>query len=167
VGLLLCERCKKVQATFHLTNIDKSGEKVEKHLCDRCAVDEGLLQVHKPPVSAVEILESFVAGAKRGGAAANRVCEQCGISYVEFRNQGLLGCPHDYDAFDELLAPLIERAQDGTAHHTGKAPRSLGAQRTPQQEIARLRRQLNEAIAAEDYERAAGLRDRLKELEAV
>jgi len=162
----LCERCKKAQATFHLTNITRDGEKLERHLCERCAVEENLIHVHKPNFSA-ELLEKFIASAKEGGAIdTSLVCDECGISYGEFRNQGLLGCPKDYDVFSEALTPLIERAHDGGAHHVGKAPKSTGAVHTAHQEIRRLKRQLDEAVAAEDYERAAQLRDSIRALEA-
>ena len=161
----LCERCKKTQATFHLTNISREGEKLERHLCEHCAVEEGLVQVHKSSLH-TEMLENFLASAKSPSSAdTNLVCGECGISYVEFRNQGLLGCPNDYDAFKEVLQPLIERAHNGSKHHTGKTPKSLGLSRTTQQETRRLKRQLSEAVAAEDYERAAELRDRISTLE--
>jgi len=164
----LCERCKKAQATFHLTNIEPGGAKFERHLCERCAVEEGLIQVQKPSVNINDILENFVEGGKASGSALkNLVCEECGISYVEFRNQGLLGCAHDYDAFKEHLARLLDRAHDGATHHVGKAPKSLGRESSLQQDIRRLKRQLHEAVAAEDYERAAKLRDRVRELEAT
>ncbi len=163
----LCEHCKKAQATFHLTNITREGEKIERHLCERCAIEEGLVQVHKPNFNA-EILENFIAAAKSSSSGdMDLLCDECGISYVEFRNQGLLGCPKDYDTFKELLLPLIERAHDGATHHIGKSPGSLGTTRTTQQEIRRLKRQLDEAVAAEDYERAAELRDRIADLETA
>lgn len=162
----LCERCKKAQATFHLTNLEPTGAKVERHLCERCAAEEGLVPVNKPAVNINEILESFVAGGKAGAAAlSNLACDECGISYVEFRNQGLLGCPKDYDVFREPLARLIERAHDGATHHVGKTPKSTGARRAPQQDIRRLKRQLEDAVQGEDYERAAKLRDAIRELE--
>ena len=161
----LCERCKKAQATFHLTNIDPDGEKTERHLCDRCAIEEGLIQIHKPTFSS-EFVENFVQNARKSKSLGQRVCEHCGISYVEFRNQGLLGCAHDYDVFREALEPLIQRAHDGATHHVGKTPRSLGSQAGAARRLARLRRQLKEAVAAEDYERAAKLRDEIQELES-
>ncbi len=161
----LCERCKKAQATFHLTNIDPSGEKTERHLCDRCAIEEGLIQVHKPTFSS-EFVEDFVQNARRSQPLGRLECPHCGISYVEFRNQGLLGCAHDYDVFREALEPLIQRAHDGATEHVGKTPRSLGRQAGTAQRLARLKRQLKEAVAAEDYERAAKLRDEIQELES-
>ena len=164
----LCERCKKAQATFHLTNIESGGEKVERHLCERCATEEGLLQIQKPSVNVNDVLESFIDAAHKTRANLDElVCEVCGISYIEFRNHGLLGCSNDYDAFKEALGDLIERAQDGADHHVGKAPQASHAGKHPQQDIRRLKRQLAEAITAEDYERAAELRDRLAKLEGA
>lgn len=161
----LCESCKKEPATFHLTNLTRDGQKIEKHLCERCAIEQGLIQVQKPAFSH-EVLESFVKATKgAAAAAAHLVCEHCGTSYLEFRNEGLLGCPKDYDVFRDLLVPLLERAHDGATHHTGKTPRSLGTPRISQQQIQQLKRQLADAVAAEDYERAAALRDRIATLE--
>lgn len=164
----LCERCRKAQATFHLTNIEPSGEKVERHLCDKCSEEEGYVQIHKPAVNLSDFLEAFVAGGKAGASAlSSLVCDKCGITYIDFRNHGLLGCPHDYDVFKEPLSRLLERAHDNATHHVGKTPRSIGKPRTTQQDIHRLRRQLAEAVAAEDYERAAALRDRIQQLESA
>ena len=161
----LCGRCGKAQATYHITNID-GGEKIEQHLCERCAEEEGF-EPKQAPAPTSEMLDKFVASARAQRAAPNLACEHCGISYVEFRNQGLLGCPHDYDVFKEVLGPLIERTQDGGTHHVGKTPRSkaAGLERTTEQDLHRLRRQLAEAVAAEDYERAAALRDRIRQAE--
>ena len=165
MGMGLCEHCKKAQATFHLTNITREGEKVERHLCERCAIEEGLVQVHKPNFHE-ELLENFLAAAKSTNSSqVDLLCDECGISYVEFRNQSLLGCPRDYDAFQEALQPLIERAHDGATHHVGKVPRGMGIAHSAQQELRRLKKSLDEAVAAEDYERAAELRDRIKALE--
>ncbi len=161
----LCERCKKSHATFHLTNIDTDGEKAERHLCERCAVKEGLMHVQKPTVNVSDVLESFVASTREQSGGGGLVCEHCGMSYVEFRNQGLLGCPHDYDSFEGALTQIIERAQGGGSTHTGKTPKSLGRPRVTQQDIRKLQRQLEEAVAAEDYERAAELRDRIAKVE--
>ena len=162
----LCERCKKAQATFHKTDIEASGAKKERHLCERCAIEEGLMQIAKPSVNINDILGSFIASSKGDASKlSDLVCGECGISYVEFRNQGQLGCASDYDVFADQLEKLLERAHDGAVSHTGKAPKSCGAQRTTQQDVRRLQRQLQEAVAAEDYERAAELRDKIRVLE--
>lgn len=160
-----CERCKKAQATTYVTDIDKSGKRIERRLCEPCAVQEGWMQAVKV-VDEKQFLEEFIeqSAAAMTSEGLNRVCEECGISLVEFRNHGLLGCPHDYTIFREPLTRLLSRAHDGATHHVGKTPRSLGRPRTTQQELRKLRRQLDEAITGEDYERAARLRDRIREL---
>lgn len=162
----LCERCRKAQATFHMTNIDPDGEKSERHLCEKCAIEEGLIQIQKPVMNN-EVLEQFITASKAAGGLGATICEECGISFVEFKNQGPLGCPHDYDAFKPALHAMIERAHDGASEHVGKVPRSAREARpNTQQELSRLRRQLDDAVTAEDYKQAATLRDRLRELEA-
>lgn len=160
----LCESCKREPATFHLTNLTRDGRS-EKHLCERCAIEQGLIHVQKPAY-AHEVLDTFMKTSKSAAGVANAVCESCGTSYLEFRNQGLLGCPLDYDVFREMLNALLERAHDGATHHTGKTPRSLGTSRVSQQQIQQLKRQLADAIAGEDYERAADLRDRIASMES-
>lgn len=161
--MILCENCKKNPATFHLTNLSP-GAKSEHHLCDKCAMEQGMLQAPKP--SAAEAIDNLLKKGKL--PAADVVCDNCGISFYEFRNQGVLGCPKDYDVFAEALRPLLDRAH-GSKQHVGKAPRSMAntARRTRQQEIQKLKRQLKEAVGAEDYERAAELRDRIHTLESA
>lgn len=164
----LCERCRKAQATFHLTNIDRNGSKVERHLCDKCASEEGLLSTGGNAHDVNDILQTFISGSKAATSNLGQlVCTECGISYVEFRNQGLLGCAHDYDVFKEHLVRLLERAHNGATHHVGKAPKSDATTPRPaaRPDMKKLRRQLEEAVSAEDYERAAKLRDRIRTLE--
>jgi protein arginine kinase activator len=160
---MVCQRCKKNTATVHLTEIVKN-EKREKHLCEKCAVQEGLAV--KAPVPINELLASFVAEQAGARELAKLTCPQCGMSFLEFRNRGLLGCPGDYDAFAKVLVPLLERAQEGASQHVGKVPARSGAGPKKQQELMRLRRELAEAVEKENYELAATLRDQIKALDA-
>jgi protein arginine kinase activator len=88
------------------------------------------------------------------------------LTFVEFRNAGLLGCPADYDAFEKALVPLIERAHENSSHHIGKVPRRLAVPRSAESDLIRLRRELTRAVDDEQYEAAAKLRDKIKILEA-
>jgi protein arginine kinase activator len=96
---------------------------------------------------------------------ADLKCPTCGLTFVEFRNAGLLGCPGDYDAFEAALVPLIERAHENASHHIGKVPRRLAVPRSTESDLIRLRRQLTKAVDDEQYEEAAKLRDRIRILE--
>jgi protein arginine kinase activator len=86
------------------------------------------------------------------------------LKFVEFRNSGRLGCPHDYDVFAADLGPLLENIH-GDTRHAGKTPRRQPQARQTQSELSRLRRQLQTAVSQEAYEEAAKLRDQIRILE--
>jgi len=159
---MLCQHCKKNPATVHLTDLLK-GEKRERHLCDQCAAKEGV--VVKSNVSINDVLSSFLMSQPAIQELAKLKCPRCGMTFVEFRSQGLLGCPNDYDVFGEALEAIIERAQNGQTRHVGKSPERPIQVDPGQQERKRLQRELREAVESEDYERAAKLRDQLAELD--
>jgi protein arginine kinase activator len=156
-----CDKCGKL-AAVHLTEI-VDNQKIEKHLCDECAVAEGIASKINVPIS--QLLEEFILHGNTRETKEDAKCEVCGLTFAEFRKQQTLGCPNDYDAFADLLTPLIERAQEGASHHVGKAPQSAGQAQRRQNTILRLRAALRGAIAAEDYEQAARIRDQIKECE--
>ncbi len=161
---MLCQRCDKSQATVHLLDIvPPNGEKRERHLCERCAAEEGVTAAKHEPINA--ILDSFIKQASGSEQMADTACPECGMTFREFRSQGLLGCPRDYEAFEELLNPLLERAHKRATHHVGKTPARRGPKPSKQTKIAKLRRQMAEAVELEDYELAARLRDEIKGVE--
>ena len=158
-----CQSCGENEATVHWTEITGS-QKQERHLCEECA------QAQNIPVQKSVTLGGFLQqllqqkAAQEFSQGGNTTCPTCGMSYIEFRSSGRLGCPNDYDVFREGLMPLLERLQDGV-RHCGKVPASAGRGLRAQNEMIRLRRDLERAIQREDYEVAARLRDQVKELE--
>lgn len=158
-----CDKCGK-PATVHLTEISE-GQKLEKHLCEDCAANEGITVKANLPIS--QLLEDFIlqTAAPGGQKVADVKCDVCGLTFGEFRQKALLGCPHDYDVFGPLLETLIGRAQESAGQHVGKVPSGAGTNRLRQNTLLRLRAQLRSAVGAEDYELAARLRDRIKEEE--
>lgn len=147
-----CQNCPKL-ATLQITEIHGEGNFDEYHLCDECA--QKYLYETSPKKKKNEAREALSNGEK--------MCEHCGIKFVDFRNSGRLGCPHDYNAFQAELLPLLESIHSST-RHAGKTPRRP-SQRTRTQELSRLRKDLQKAVTAESYEEAAKLRDRIRELE--
>jgi protein arginine kinase activator len=161
---IACQQCKQNPATVHLTDIRPSGEAVEQHLCEGCASSAGItMKVHEPTNV---MLEKFVKLGASMQQAAKRKCPNCGISFGEFRAQGLLGCPHDYTEFADLLLPLIERTHNGALEHVGKVPGRQQPAGSKRSKLTRLRRMLEDAVAEERYEDAAKLRDDIKNAEA-
>jgi protein arginine kinase activator len=159
---MLCQRCKKHSATVHLTEIVKS-EKRERHLCEKCAAQEGITMKQHIPLN--ELLSNFLVAQAGAKEMSDLVCPECGMTFAEYRNHGLLGCPNDYDVFEKALGPMIERAHEGGTHHVGKVPKRMGAGMSRQRDLMRLRRELQTAVQTEDYERAAELRDKIQQLE--
>jgi protein arginine kinase activator len=158
---LNCQRCKKEQATVHLTEI-LHNEKRERHLCEECAKEEGV--AFKAQVNLPDILSGVIEAHETAGKEANLTCPDCGLSYAEFRNQGRLGCAHDYEVFAEPLKEVLDKVH-GATEHMGKVPHRAGADITAQRLLMQLRRQLQDAVENEKYEDAARLRDLIKSKE--
>jgi len=179
-----CDKCSR-PATYHCVEVT-GGKKVEKHLCDLHATEEGMsIKPANAPIS--ELLTNFekhvynsesqaspsaaAAGGKSGPKMGTRLaqdmaCANCGVSFTKFREKSLLGCPECYRAFERPLSPLLERAHEGGSHHVGKVPRRAGVGEQRQLLITRMRQRLDEAVAGEDYELAAKLRDEIHRFES-
>ncbi|MBQ2788837.1 MAG: UvrB/UvrC motif-containing protein [Thermoguttaceae bacterium] len=90
-------------------------------------------------------------------------CPCCGLGFQEFRKTGRLGCANDYRAFQDRLDPFLLSVH-GASEHVGKTPRRRGIVVDYGPTLVRLRNELVDAVATEDYERASILRDKIKEL---
>lgn len=167
---MICEVCRKNAATVHVTKV-VNNVRTELHLCQQCARERGELQVLSTPSFA---LSNVLAGLLQGGsghgvhvgipAGAGRKCRTCGLDYSKFTNSGFLGCSDCYSEFAPMLNPLIRRIHGHTCH-TGKAPRRAGKAVRFRREIDTLRKRLQQFIETEEYEKAAVVRDRIRELE--
>lgn len=159
-----CQKCKKKEAKIHLTEI-VNGQKIEKHLCPECAEEEGITIESTNKEAINQLLTKFVLAQNQVNAISKISCPNCGTTFLQFHNTGLLGCPNDYIAFGEHLEKIIQRAQDGNLQHIGKVPGSKENKHKRQHQILRLKRELEKAVAAEDYERAAKIRDKIRSME--
>src|SRR3954452_809348 len=155
-----CQLCSN-PATEHLTKI-VNKEKTEVHLCQACAEKQ---QLPAAEMSLSAILQSLIGQhvSSVTEELARLNCPTCGIKYMEFRADGRLGCPADYEVFRTGLLPILQRIHRAT-RHVGKAPRRsdprpAGPARDRAAEVLALRQQLRRAIETEHYERAAELRD--------
>lgn len=159
---LVCQRCNQLKATVHIT--DTLPDKRERHLCEDCAEKEGVI-IKQKFSSTSDILKQFIKQKSGMAGGDDLSCPQCGLTFREFQVKGNLGCPNDYYAFGSLLNPLIERAHEGGTHHVGKSP-NVGDQATQKRSgLIRLRRELQEALTHENYELAARVRDKIRDME--
>lgn len=157
---MICDNCGKEPAKIHYKEV-KDNEVTEFHLCEKCAMAKGIQVPHKKqPFS----ISNIFAGMAEEVGSDLESCKACGFSYREFRDTGRLGCPECYQAFREQLKPLLRRIH-GSNVHVGKSPRMSQGIYEKRREIEDLKVELGRAIESEDFEKAAEIRDRIKDLE--
>ncbi|MFW6268982.1 MAG: UvrB/UvrC motif-containing protein [Bacillota bacterium] len=163
---MLCQNCGEKEATVHLTKII-NGEKTEVYLCEECAEEKGKLSFESDnPFSFQNLLagilnpqiESFTHSTTK------LTCDNCGLTYKEFSENGLFGCSECFEAFGDRLDPLVKRIH-GSKNHKGKVPKRKGGKLRIKSEIQDLRKEMEKAVEKENFEKAADLRDEIHELE--
>lgn len=167
---MFCQECGKKPATLHFTKII-NGEKTEFHICESCAREKGEGIPGSPNSFSIHSLLSGLLDFEHlGSSNINGIkqptlrCEECGLSYAQFSKIGRFGCSSCYQAFADKLDPLLKRVHSSTVH-SGKIPKRSGEQIQCKREIEGLRRDLQTKIEHEEFESAAQLRDRIRELE--
>lgn len=170
---MLCEECHMRPATVHITKI-VNNEKTEMHLCEECAKEKHLslsssiggFGFEDTGFSVAKLLSSFFEPSSKTpiGSSEEFKCGRCGLTFQTFSKTGRFGCSQCYSTFKNQMNPMLRRIH-GKTFHVGKVPKRSGGQIRIKQEIDRLKRELQEAVNSEEYERAAVIRDKIKELE--
>ena len=160
-----CDVCGKKKATVHLTEI-VDEQMTEMHLCENCAREKSIQMEQQFG------LADLLAGLADFGQQVKDVdkvkikCSNCGLGYEDFRKFGRLGCGECYTAFQEHLAALLKKIH-GSSRHLGKLPLKYQAPllKPDMNALEDFKSQLQKAIQAENFEKAADLRDKIRELE--
>ena len=165
---MMCEDCGVRPAKFHLTTII-NGDRVERNLCPAC------MAKHQKQLPGIDFsnLAGLLSSILEGRNAAEQeqreteyedlVCEQCGMTYGEFQKCGMLGCAACYQAFKTPMTALLQRVH-GNTQHAGRVPGGVHSGTSIRMNIERLKQKLQRAIAEEEYEQAAKLRDAIRAL---
>jgi protein arginine kinase activator len=162
---MLCEDCRKQEATVHFKQV-VNKQTVVLNLCASCAKRRGFSNPLKNiPFPLADFLTSMVseAATKADGELAELTCPSCGLSYDTFAKTGRLGCGQCFEAFRQPMVDLLRKIH-GSNLHRGKRQRGGSKMMEPLKEEARLKEELKQAIGSEDFERAAQLRDMIKEM---
>lgn len=167
-----CDICAKKKATVHLTEI-VDEQMSEMHLCEECAHQKSAQMEQQFGLADLLAGLSSTPSTSKEAKEGTLVCSSCGLNYEDFRKFGRLGCSQCYVSFKEHLSGLLRKIH-GSNRHLGKTPYSLQGEASPiptpaallaSENLEDLRKQLQSAIAAEDFEKAALLRDKIKSLE--
>ncbi|KEH92386.1 UvrB/UvrC motif-containing protein [Clostridium botulinum] len=168
---MLCELCNKNEATIHITKI-VNGVKKEANICSECAgKSEGFNLTSDMDIMAPFSFQNIIGGlmdyvnnTTKNNTVEEIKCKNCGASYREFKEKGLLGCSECYKYFSPAILSVVRGVQ-GNVEHVGKIPKKLGKDLIHRRKILNLKEQLQKAIALEEYEKAAEIRDKIKEIE--
>jgi protein arginine kinase activator len=158
---MLCDVCKCNDATVFLTQI-LEGKMQKVNLCDACSKEKG---VQDPTGFALaDLLLGIGAAEEIEKGSGTQKCPVCGFTQADFKKTGRLGCSSCYLAFCEGLTSLLKAMHKGT-EHIGKLPHRAHAQMQMNDRMRTLTADLQKAVAEENYETAASLRDEIKKLE--
>lgn len=167
---MVCQECGQKPATLHFTKI-VNGEKTEFHICESCAREKGDFipgttngfSIHNL-LSGLLDFEPSNKSSLGGTKSPPARCEECGLTYTQFSKIGRFGCSSCYKYFSGRLDPLLKRVH-GNIVHVGKVPVRTGGRIQQQREIEQLKRELQQKIELEEFEAAASIRDKIRELE--
>lgn len=165
---MLCEICGERPATLHYTKII-NGQKNESHICEICANSKGDLI----PKYSDFTFNNLLSGLLNFDQISNESlytktdperCITCGLTFSQFKQVGKFGCNDCYSYFESKLEPIFRRVH-GNSKHNGKVPARSGEQLSLRKELNKLKEELKQKITLEEFEAAAGIRDKIKETE--
>jgi protein arginine kinase activator len=168
---MLCHDCKEREATKRFTQI-VNNEKTVLALCNQCAEARGfhspLSEKQFPLAEILASLSKTLTTSGKSEPMPSLVCPTCKLTFEEFTKLGRFGCGDCYRTFRPRLESIMRKIH-GASLHRGKNPSvqtSTGniTAVLPIKEEERLEIELKRAIEAEDFERAAEIRDKLKSI---
>ncbi len=165
---MLCQNCGKNEATTHIKQII-NGDMAESHLCSDCAAHLGYSDMFSGfGLNLSELFGGFL-GDMMPSISSGKIqrCTKCGTSFEEIVRDGRVGCADCYTTFYDRLLPSIQRIH-GKIKHSGKVSASPAEEpkvETVEEKIEKLRAAMNEAVAKQEFENAAKIRDEIKALE--
>lgn len=159
---MLCQNCQKNTATaFFKQTIN--GKTATMHLCSECAAQMGSSALNND-FSLGGFFSNFFDTSNASSVTTARVCPNCGTTLAQITSSGFFGCGECIKNFYDQVVPMISRIH-GNAEHTGKIPKSAGPKIRLKSRIGELKGKLDTAIAAQEFEEAAKLRDEIRSLE--
>ena len=159
---MLCQKCGKREATVHIKH-SVNGNYKEMMLCGECAEAQSLTGFFNH--GAEDLFSGFFGNTVFGGyASEQKKCPACGQTQRELARSGRAGCAKCYEVFAPEIDKIVYGIH-GNARHAGSAPGNRAEQLKLKNEIEALKKEQETAVLEQNYEKAAELRDKIKELE--
>jgi protein arginine kinase activator len=160
---MICDVCKTNQASVFLTQI-VDGKMQKVNLCEACSKEKGVTD--PTGFALADLLLGLGAAEEIERGHTTQRCPACGFTQADFKKTGRLGCPQCYDTFAEGLESLLRAMHKGT-RHAGKVPANLQKVLQTEAELRALQEDLDRAVSTENYEGAAEIRDRIRQITGV
>jgi protein arginine kinase activator len=178
---MICELCKKNPATIHIQEL-VDNQKKSMHICTECAekktnspllfdgnfnLAEILYSISEQmglPGFGLKPLIGEETEKKEPQEQETITCMKCGWTLSQLRKTGRLGCPQCYKSFSEVLNDAFETMHRGKLHVGKKPGGKINASSTIMLEVMNLKKELEELVKREEYEKAAVVRDKISDL---
>ena len=158
---MLCQICHSQEASVYLIE-SVENSRTSLHICENCAQKRHVGDVlNKSSLMMQQLLGSLSPLDNAQDRKFTELkCPGCGLTLAAFRQNGRLGCERCYDVFKKPLLPLLRRFHQAEEHRgqSGQAP----AESPETLDSRELKEKIRKAVAEEDFELAARLRDQLK-----
>ncbi|MBR6033149.1 MAG: UvrB/UvrC motif-containing protein [Clostridia bacterium] len=177
-----CENCGNNEANVRYTQI-VNGAKKEMHLCEECARELGITNMNfnfDMPFGFSNFFGEFLNDYNDGfmptlALPKTMTCDNCGLTFDDFVENGKFGCAHCYDTFENRLDPIFKRLHGGNRYIGRKAKKAnpendvehneAKEENKEESKLEALKQELKKKIKEEKYEEAAKIRDEIKKLE--
>ncbi|MBT8038008.1 MAG: UvrB/UvrC motif-containing protein [Verrucomicrobiae bacterium] len=180
-----CDYCNNKATVFFTQIIDGNSKK--SCLCEACATQSGVIdpdgfllgniEASANPTSPTNPKDSPFDPPLTGDTTdpathtpptleKSATCPGCGFALDDLKKTGRLGCSQCYQSFHNEIRHNLGGMHKGTSH-TGRVPEGMLKAFQQRQHREQLQQEMDEAIQAEDYEKAAALRDQLSQLSEI
>ena len=161
---MLCQRCGNKEAAVPVLKVHNGMKQIE-YICKDCASQMAGSNLFLNMSNPLQMMSNILGNVGLPGTDVQRYeleCPSCGTTFREFSQRGRFGCGDCYEAFRERLVPILEEMHF-SREYRGKMPQSPGLL-AGEDKLAMLNREKQEAVAREDYERAAELQRQIRQL---
>lgn len=159
---MLCDNCKKNEATTMFQQTINDHTTIQ-HLCPECAAKLGINSIFNPSILNTDQLFTHLLGSTFQPKAfgEQKTCPGCNSTIAQISTAGKVGCSQCYATFNEELTPTIEKIH-GKVSHIGKVSNVASAELKRKRKLNMLKKELEEAIHNQEFEKAATLRDQIQ-----
>ena len=161
---MVCDFCHENDAVIFIEQVS-GGKKRKISVCKSCAEERGLSgDPRSIEKGLANIVKEILSQEQKQKQMDEKACPVCGLSLGKIMRNSMIGCPECYSVFKNEILSLMEKNNiKGT--YTGSMPHRLKGFKSTLTDRILYQNKLNEALAREDYEKAAVYRDYLKALE--